>query len=64
MAGHGSTFVSRHFGKGAHPITVPKPLAYHKWGGKLLGASMWFFVFYRFKEDGAVLMGWRHPWEH
>jgi len=29
-----------------------------------LGASMWFFLMYRAKKDGQVLMGWRHPWDH
>ncbi|CAN8095815.1 unnamed protein product [Discula destructiva] len=29
-----------------------------------LGASMWFFLMYRAKKDGAVLMGWKHPWDH
>ncbi|PQE16593.1 hypothetical protein CJF32_00005930 [Rutstroemia sp. NJR-2017a WRK4] len=25
---------------------------------------MWFFLMYRAKKDGPVLMGWRHPWDH
>ncbi|KAK4156494.1 hypothetical protein C8A00DRAFT_12567 [Chaetomidium leptoderma] len=29
-----------------------------------LGASMWFWIFYRAKKDGPVLLGWKHPWEH
>ncbi|KAK4203686.1 hypothetical protein QBC40DRAFT_274256 [Triangularia verruculosa] len=29
-----------------------------------LGASMWFWIFYRAKEDGPVLLGWKHPWDH
>ncbi|KAI6032883.1 hypothetical protein F5J12DRAFT_797055 [Pisolithus orientalis] len=30
---------------------------------KLLGASMWFFILYRAREDGPKLLGLRHPWE-
>ncbi|KIM29784.1 hypothetical protein M408DRAFT_22649 [Serendipita vermifera MAFF 305830] len=29
---------------------------------QLLGASMWFFIFYRAKQDGPKLLG-AHPWE-
>ncbi|KAK4645880.1 hypothetical protein QC761_205510 [Podospora bellae-mahoneyi] len=29
-----------------------------------LGASMWFWIFYKAKEDGPVLLGWKHPWDH
>ncbi|KAI9502898.1 hypothetical protein GGI25_003175 [Coemansia spiralis] len=31
---------------------------------KGLGASMWFWMMYRMKEDGAVVFGLRHPWDH
>ncbi|KAI6000508.1 hypothetical protein EDD15DRAFT_2232598, partial [Pisolithus albus] len=30
---------------------------------KVLGASMWFFILYRAREDGPKLLGLRHPWE-
>jgi len=30
---------------------------------KALGATMWFFIFYRAREDGPKLLGLRHPWE-
>ncbi|CAO3658379.1 unnamed protein product [Rhizopus stolonifer] len=36
----------------------------HRFVGKALGATMWFWMMYRAKEDGPVLLGWRHPWEH
>ncbi|CCC10658.1 hypothetical protein SMACR_04503 [Sordaria macrospora] len=29
-----------------------------------LGASMWFWIMYRAKKDGAVLLGLKHPWDH
>ncbi|KAG5777671.1 hypothetical protein H9Q73_008668 [Fusarium xylarioides] len=29
-----------------------------------LGAGMWFFLMYRAKKDGAVLLGLKHPWDH
>ncbi|SCZ89325.1 BZ3500_MvSof-1268-A1-R1_Chr1-1g01108 [Microbotryum saponariae] len=34
----------------------------YRLGAKLLGASMWFFIFYRARQDGAVLLG-AHPWD-
>ncbi|KAJ3733474.1 hypothetical protein DFJ43DRAFT_1153093 [Lentinula guzmanii] len=29
---------------------------------KGLGATMWFFIFYRFRQDGGKLLG-HHPFE-
>ncbi|PQE11955.1 hypothetical protein CJF31_00000080 [Rutstroemia sp. NJR-2017a BVV2] len=54
----------------AHPVSngrVPagphvRPL--YRVAATGLGASMWFFLMYRAKKDGPVLMGWRHPWDH
>ncbi|RKP10790.1 hypothetical protein THASP1DRAFT_12364 [Thamnocephalis sphaerospora] len=43
---------------------VPHAGAAHRWTAKLLGASMWFFMMYRAKQDGPTLLGWSHPWEH
>ncbi|KAH9945669.1 hypothetical protein B0H21DRAFT_822876 [Amylocystis lapponica] len=34
----------------------------HKFLATTLGATMWFFIFYRARKDGAKLLG-RHPWE-
>ncbi|KAK0727991.1 hypothetical protein B0T26DRAFT_152986 [Lasiosphaeria miniovina] len=41
-----------------------QPGLVYKAFGTGLGASMWFFLFYRAKKDGAVLLGWKHPWDH
>ncbi|KAG7562764.1 hypothetical protein FFLO_01825 [Filobasidium floriforme] len=24
---------------------------------------MWFFIFYRARQDGAALLGLKHPWD-
>ncbi|EEY13913.1 predicted protein [Verticillium alfalfae VaMs.102] len=40
------------------------PLRVHNFVGTALGAGMWFFLMYRAKKDGAVLLGWKHPWDH
>lgn len=32
--------------------------------GEVFGTIAWLWVFYRFSQDGAVLLGYRHPWEH
>ncbi|ORX34386.1 hypothetical protein BD324DRAFT_653163 [Kockovaella imperatae] len=47
---------------GARPLLPPAPL-FHRVLAKGMGATMWFFVFYRARQDGAVMLGWRHPWE-
>ncbi|KAF9166767.1 hypothetical protein DFQ27_003762 [Actinomortierella ambigua] len=30
---------------------------------KTLGASMWFWVFYKAKQEGPVVLGLQHPWD-
>ncbi|KXN66648.1 hypothetical protein CONCODRAFT_11433 [Conidiobolus coronatus NRRL 28638] len=35
----------------------------HYYLAKGMGATMWFWIFYRMKQDGAVLFGLRHPWD-
>ncbi|KAI1096829.1 hypothetical protein F5B19DRAFT_488036 [Rostrohypoxylon terebratum] len=42
---------------------APAPRIY-KYTGTALGACMWFFLMYRAKKDGPVLLGWKHPWDH
>jgi hypothetical protein len=32
--------------------------------GDVFGTIAWLWVFHRFSQDGAVLLGYRHPWEH
>ena len=32
--------------------------------GELFGTLTWLWVFHRFSQDGAVLLGYEHPWEH
>ncbi|KAG8963192.1 hypothetical protein FRC03_003286 [Tulasnella sp. 419] len=52
MAGHG-------WQAGFHPHA---PSLTHRLLAKGLGATMWFFIFYRARQDGAKLLG-AHPWE-
>ncbi|PWW72709.1 hypothetical protein C7212DRAFT_354336 [Tuber magnatum] len=49
---------------GAHPIHIHPVRPFYAMSAKLLGASMWFFLMYRAKKDGAVLLGLKHPWDH
>lgn len=37
---------------------------FYRFAATALGASMWFFIFYRAKQDGPVILGWKHPWDH
>ena len=32
--------------------------------GEAFGTVAWLWVFYRFKQDGKVLLGMEHPWDH
>uniref|UniRef100_A0A453TAR8 NADH dehydrogenase [ubiquinone] 1 beta subcomplex subunit 2 n=1 Tax=Aegilops tauschii subsp. strangulata TaxID=200361 RepID=A0A453TAR8_AEGTS len=43
--------------------TIPHNKRWHTIAGKGLCATMWFWIFYRAKQDGAVLLGMRHPWD-
>lgn len=43
---------------------VPKVGLGYRVLSKTLGATMWFWMMYRIKEDGPVVFGLRHPWEH
>lgn len=32
--------------------------------GEVFGTVAWLWIFHRFRQDGAVLLGFQHPWEH
>jgi hypothetical protein len=32
--------------------------------GEAFGTIAWLWIFYRFSQDGMVLLGYEHPWEH
>lgn len=40
----------------AHNFHPHQPAFKHRWGAKLLGATMWFWIFYRARQDGPVLL--------
>ncbi|CAL9760479.1 unnamed protein product, partial [Musa acuminata subsp. burmannicoides] len=44
-------------------FTIHHPKRWHVVTGKGLCAIMWFWILYRAKQDGPVVLGWRHPWE-
>ncbi|KAJ3763978.1 hypothetical protein EV360DRAFT_32300 [Lentinula raphanica] len=68
MAGHGSYFPSAsctetHYSTSASGGFHPHlPGFRYNFLAKGLGATMWFFIFYRFRQDGAKLLG-HHPFE-
>ena len=35
----------------------------HQFMGEALGFICWLWIFVRFREDGDVLLGYRHPWD-
>ncbi|KAJ0423373.1 hypothetical protein BJY00DRAFT_50172 [Aspergillus carlsbadensis] len=47
-----------------HPIHIHPARPFYRFTATALGASMWFFLMYRAKKDGPVLLGWKHPWDH
>ncbi|CAO1637995.1 unnamed protein product [Parajaminaea phylloscopi] len=66
MAGHGdhgSAGAGSKWYRPMHGFHPHQPAFKHRWGAKLLGATMWFWIFYRMKQDGPVLLGLRHPWD-
>ncbi|CAL5384544.1 unnamed protein product [Camellia sinensis] len=47
-------------------VTLHHPKRWHTLTGKGMCAIMClqrFWVLYRAKQDGPVVLGWRHPWE-
>lgn len=47
----------------AGAVPFPKLPLGQKLISKALGATMWFWIMYRVREDAPVLLGWRKPWE-
>ncbi|KAM4055964.1 hypothetical protein HRG_002889 [Hirsutella rhossiliensis] len=43
---------------------VPHVAPIYRLTATALGAGMWFWLMYRAKRDGPVLLGWKHPWDH
>jgi len=35
----------------------------HVYLGEGMAMIMWLWIFYRFKQDGACLLGFQHPWD-
>ncbi|KAK7053422.1 hypothetical protein VNI00_004048 [Paramarasmius palmivorus] len=48
---------------GHHPSGFHLPGFKYNFMAKALGATMWFFIFYRVRQDGGKLIG-HHPFEH
>jgi hypothetical protein len=43
---------------------MPHVAPIYRFTATALGAGMWFWIFYRAKKDGPVVLGWKHPWDH
>ncbi|KAI9896241.1 hypothetical protein N3K66_008413 [Trichothecium roseum] len=43
---------------------VPRAPGIYRYTATAMGAGMWFWLMYRAKKDGPVLLGWKHPWDH
>ncbi|KAF4507593.1 hypothetical protein G6O67_004075 [Ophiocordyceps sinensis] len=43
---------------------VPHVAPIYRLTATALGAGMWFWIMYRAKKDGPVILGWKHPWDH
>jgi hypothetical protein len=48
--------------KYSHPAHYISPV--HTFFGEVFGVICWVWVFHRFRMDGDVLLGYRHPWDH
>jgi hypothetical protein len=64
--GFAGTMAAGHHGNGITygGLTLHTTKGWHSRVGKGMCAIMWFWILYRAKQDGAVLLGWRHPWDH
>ncbi|TYZ58155.1 hypothetical protein PybrP1_002397 [[Pythium] brassicae (nom. inval.)] len=59
MASHGGSHGKEYpFGMHFHVSPVHKNL------GLAYGTMLWLWIFYRAKEDGRVVLGLEHPWDH
>ncbi|CAM9121392.1 unnamed protein product [Heterosigma akashiwo] len=36
----------------------------HKWTGEIFCTVTWLWMLYRAKQDGLVVLGIEHPWDH
>jgi len=43
---------------------IPNVPFIYRFTGTALGATMWFWIMYRLKQEFPVMMGWKKPWEH
>lgn len=58
MAGHVAKYIKH------AAVAKPHVPLYLRYGAKALGATMWFTIFYRIKEDGPVMFGQVLPFEN
>ncbi|RLV90645.1 hypothetical protein JA1_004442 [Spathaspora sp. JA1] len=58
--------MAAHFAKYVRHAAAAKPHVSPAiyWTAKLSGATMWFWIMYRIKEDGPVMFGMKLPHEH
>ncbi|EXV05103.1 hypothetical protein X797_002790 [Metarhizium robertsii] len=57
-------FRLKYYTMGPPKPPVPHVAPIYRLTATALGAGMWFWLMYRAKKDGPVLMGWKHPWDH
>jgi len=52
-----------HSGPEYNHLAVPQPHPWDVMGGEAIGFVMWFWIFYRAKEDGVYVLGIKKHWE-
>jgi len=45
-------------------MKIPPVADWHKNVATIYGTILWLWLFYRCKNDGAALLGLKHPWDH
>lgn len=64
-ASHGKPLWEAKGADANHPVgKIYKQPFLYRFCATGIGASMWFFLMYRAKQDGPALLGLKHPWEH
>lgn len=56
---HGHYTYTRHTG-----APIPQAGPFYRYTATFLGATMWFWIFYRAKHDWKHWVGIEHPWDH
>eukprot|EP00013_Stygamoeba_regulata_P027368 CAMPEP_0177648094 /NCGR_PEP_ID=MMETSP0447-20121125/10648_1 /TAXON_ID=0 /ORGANISM="Stygamoeba regulata, Strain BSH-02190019" /LENGTH=83 /DNA_ID=CAMNT_0019150719 /DNA_START=60 /DNA_END=311 /DNA_ORIENTATION=+ len=62
--GHGHEYVKSNIAGKYNGVVIHPPKPWQRRAATFFGATTCLWLMWRCKEDGAVFLGLRHPWEH